>query len=329
MSCRALVPVIAFVAFAVVGGSTLGCGAADESPPSPAASSGSEESAGATAVPDLSSGEACTHHQPERQVFWGDLHVHTGISMDAYMFGTRLRPAEAYAFARGDEVGTRPYDENGEPTTRLRLERPLDFAAVTDHASNFGGVSLCTTAGSAVYDSETCHLYRSPIDLTVGDLARVVREIQQRTGVGLTSMEVCGENGDACRDAAVGVWQETRDAAAAYDDDSASCSFTTFVAYEYTATPNLTKIHRNVIFRNDRVPELPVSYDDQPSAIGLWRDLKEQCLDAGTGCDVLAIPHNPNLSNGHMFALDYEGENDPAAQAEIARLRAAWSPSSR
>ena len=297
----------------------LACGADEPTPETPAESV-------ATSEPAPHPAAACENHQPLRQVFWGDLHVHTGVSMDAYMFGTRLRPADAYAFARGEPVRLPPLDENGEPTREVRIDRPIDFAAVTDHASNFGGVSLCTTPGSATYDSEFCVSYREPIELASRPLREIVEEIQRRSVDGLASFEVCGENGERCVAAAGDVWQETQEAAAVWNDETIACGFTTFVAYEYTATPNLTKIHRNVIFRNATVPPLPISYADQPSAIGLWRDLRSQCIDAGTGCDVLAIPHNPNLSNGNMFAIEYGDAETIEEQAEVARLRAEMEP---
>ncbi len=278
------------------------------------------------ASPGSTDGARCQSHQPDRQVFWGDLHVHTAVSMDAWMFGTRPRPADAYRFARGEAIGIGPRDAEERPVREVRLERPLDFAAVTDHASGSGGVKLCTTPGSAVYDSDACRAYRSPLQVQGRPLAEIVKDIRQRTDVGLASPAVCGEDGARCRAAMGDVWQETQRAAAAWNDASPACAFTTFVAYEYTATPNLTKIHRNVIFRNTTVPPLPISYDDEPTAIGLWRELRRQCLDAGTGCDALAIPHNPNLSNGNLFAIEYGDAQTPEEQAEIARLRAGLEP---
>ena len=263
----------------------------------------------------------CRDHDADRQAFFGDLHVHTAVSMDANLFGTRLRPADAYRFARGEEVAI---GINGDRPTKI--DRPLDFAAITDHASNFGGVSLCTKPGSPSYDTPSCRRYRSPLDITQMGLAEVVKQMRVRVSEGIENAEVCGENGERCRTAEVDVWKETQAAAATFNDDSDACAFTTFVAYEYTATPELTKIHRNVIFKNATVPERAISYAAQPSAIGLWRDLRAQCRDAGTGCDVLAIPHNPNLSNGNMFDLEYEGVTNPKEQAEIARLRASMEP---
>ncbi len=315
-------PLLLLLSAALLG--PFGCEGDKSSTPAPDA----QETA---AAPSPAEPASCESNEPLRQVLWGDLHVHTGISMDAYMFGTRLRPTDAYRFARGEAVTIGPFGD-GTPAREVRIERPLDFAAVTDHAANFGGVSLCSTPGSAVYDSEFCTSYRKPLDLTGGgttqraDLRDVVRAIQERAGDALASFEVCGENGDLCREAAFGVWQETQDAAAQFDDGAPQCSFTTFIAYEWTYTPELTKIHRNVIFRNDTVPALPIDSATQPSAIGLWRDLREQCTDAGTGCDVLAIPHNPNLSNGHMFALEYGDAETTEEQAEVARLRAAMEP---
>ena len=275
----------------------------------------------ASPAPAAAGETRCRDHDPQRNVYWGDLHVHTAISMDANVFGTRLRPADAYRFARGEEVAL------GLNADRpVRIERPLDFAAITDHASNMGGVSLCQTPGSPSYDSPNCVDYREPIAIAGSAIADVVKRMRAKVSRGLDTPAVCGEDGALCLEGARTAWQETRQAAADANDTSLACEFTSFVAYEYTATPNMTKIHRNVIFRNATVPELPISFDAQPSAIGLWRDLETQCTKAGTGCDVLAVPHNPNLSNGHMFGLEYEGLSDPEEQAEVARLRAAMEP---
>ncbi len=265
---------------------------------------------------------ACEARDPLRRVFWGDLHVHTGLSMDAQMFGTRLRPDDAYRFARGESLDVLRVG-GGEPEA-WQIERPLDFAAVTDHAMNFGGMRLCTTPGTPVYDSAGCRQYREPF--VPGGLSEGVREIFGRMRL-LLSPSICGADGRLCREAAADVWRETIESAERWNDGAPDCGFTTFVAYEYTATPEgRTKVHRNVIFRNATVPELPVSYADEPTAVGLWRQLRRQCLDAGTGCDALAIPHNPNLSNGQMFTIEYPEGSTREQQIELARLRAGMEP---
>jgi hypothetical protein len=268
----------------------------------------------------------CASHTPERRALFGELHVHTGASMDANLFGTSTRPADAYRFARGEAVELPALGADVAART-MRIERPLDFAAVTDHASGFGGVKLCTDPGSDVYESDACKLYRKPIELTGEvNLRAVIRELTSRVGADLESEAVCGDDGSRCRDAMGTVWQEMQQAAAAWNDASDECAFTAFVAYEYTATPELTKIHRNVIFRNENVIDYPISYTEEPSAIRLWQRLQAECNEAGTGCEVLAIPHNSNLSNGHMFAIEYGEAQTKSEQAEIARLRGSLEP---
>src|SRR5262249_7982214 len=89
-----------------------------------------------------------------RSAFFGDLHVHTRFSADAHIFGTRTGPRDAYAFARGAELPIADDDE--QQTRRARIERPLDFTAVTDHSEFFGEVLLCSTPGSPVYDIDMC-----------------------------------------------------------------------------------------------------------------------------------------------------------------------------
>jgi hypothetical protein len=266
-------------------------------------------------------GDGCPDRDPLRRVFFGDLHVHTARSMDAFVFGTRVTPDDAYRFARGEPLELGPFDAQGRGTRPVRLARPLDFAAVTDHSEYFGGTRLCALPDSPLHDSPVCQDYRGPfVSAAGGGLAQAVREIFRRNEL-LSSAELCGADGSACRDAGREVWQEMQDAAARALDP---CRFTSFVAYEYSAMPEYTKVHRNVIFRNTQVPPLPISSLDEPQAEGLWRRLRAECNDAGSGCEALAIPHNPNLSNGQMFAVESSAPRE--RRAELARLRASMEP---
>ena len=95
----------------------------------------------------------CERRSALREVFFGDLHVHTGYSFDASMFEVRTTPADAYRFARGEPVAL-----SGGRT--LRIDRPLDFAAVTDHSEFLGEVEICATPGAAGFDSAACQSAR-------------------------------------------------------------------------------------------------------------------------------------------------------------------------
>lgn len=105
--------------------------------------------------------EPCADRDPLRRPFYGDLHVHTGVSMDAQLHGTRTTPDDAYRFAKGEEVALAPFDEQGRAERLARLDRPLDFAAVTDHAEWMAETALCLDPASAVYDTRSCRIYRS------------------------------------------------------------------------------------------------------------------------------------------------------------------------
>ena len=119
--------------------------------------------------------------------------------------------------------------------------------------------------------------------------------------------QICGEDGALCREYAKGPWHEMIAAAEAAYDRSEECKFTALIGYEYTGTPGLSNIHRNIIFRNDNVTELPVSFVEAPRDHMLWKELDVQCTGE---CSYLSIPHNSNLSNGRMFALLQAGEHD-------------------
>jgi hypothetical protein len=253
----------------------------------------------------------CTHRDSERQAFWGELHVHSSLSMDAWLWDVRNGPDETYRFAKGEETFLPPLDESGNPTRAARLERPLDFAALTDHASFQGEVALCSRPNSPRYDSEACRTFRAetPIEESpLGDfgvrMSVLARALDPTSTLTTRNAELCGDSdGDACRASMKTVWEEQQAAAERHYDRSEKCRFTSLHAYEYTATPGLAKVHHNVIFRNAVVPASPIAWVDEPDVYGLWQDLSEQCLEAGTGCDVLTLPHNSNLSNGNMFAI--------------------------
>ena len=126
--------------------------------------------------------------------------------------------------------------------------------------------------------------------------------------------------------AASAPWSEMQDAAEQHYDRSADCVFTTFVGYEWTGMERYSggNLHRNVVFRNAQVPELPVTFIDEPRAENLWRRLDEQCNQAEGRCDSLAIPHNSNLSAGQMFS----GLRDDGSEmnADYARRRQRFEP---
>lgn len=259
----------------------------------------------------------CSNYSAERRVLFGDLHVHTAYSFDAYTWDVRTTPADAYRFARGTPIALPPLDAAGNGTRLARIDRPLDFAAVTDHSEFLGEVSLCSTPGSAVYDTLTCQNFRRGFAESQLDFgARLSVRRPQRAS------DVCGSDWQRCIETAGDVWERIRGAAAqAYEP----CQFTTFVAYEYTNALAGSTLHRNVVFANDRVPP-PVSVFEQSTPQGLWRELERVCKQQIPECDVIAIPHNSNESTGRMFAVEYPGAASVEQQREQAALRARLEP---
>ena len=277
-------------------------------------------------APGLTPRTACAVHEPLRRALFGDLHVHTSYSMDAFLFDTRTTPDDAYRFARGDAISIAPLDDRGRGTYSVKLERPLDFAAVTDHAENFGSTARCTRPDSPAWSSESCRTYRGERPGEAIPRSGIQARYVIARMLAATADEVCGSDGRACRVAGGDVWREMIDVAEKHYDRSAACSFTSFAAYEYGLTPKLSKVHRNVIFRNERVLDDPIHAEMETNPVHLWRRLRRECIEDRPGCDVLAIPHNSNLSDDRMFALDYDGARDRVAERRIARLRSAMEP---
>ncbi|MEC7521488.1 MAG: DUF3604 domain-containing protein [Myxococcota bacterium] len=259
----------------------------------------------------------CRDRDPLRRPFFGDLHVHTAVSFDANAYGTRTRPRDAYRFARGEAIGLPPHDPSGAPTRTVQLDRPLDFAAVTDHAEFFGEIDICSDPSSPGYDSTTCRTYRE------GDSAAPdYGELTNLLLMPRTVARVCRVHPELCRERDLAVWQEVQDAAEDFQDRTEACAFTTFVGYEWTGSAGGTNLHRNILFRGRSVQRVPVSYLDAPTPDELWSRLEATCLDTGTPCDLLSIPHNGNLGGGRMFVPTTEDGTpyDAAQAARRARL---------
>ena len=267
--------------------------------------------------------EPCADYQPLRKPLFGDTHVHTSYSFDAATQNTRGTPADAYRFAKGETIGLQPYDAKGKALRSEKIDRPLDWTAVSDHSEMLGEVRSCLTKGELGYDSDACWFMRNlgPMAMLFGARVLLARE----------RFQFCGENGELCATTHADVWRDIQKAAEDAYDRSSKCEFTSMVAYEWTASVgNGENLHRNVIFRNERVPSHAMSWVDTPSAYHLWLGLEKSCVSAGTGCDVLTIPHNSNISgDGLMFAsgkLRSGADKDVEVDAQEARMRQRYEP---
>jgi hypothetical protein len=263
----------------------------------------------------------CLDQNPQNNAYFGDLHVHTALSNDGYSFGARNRPDDAYRFAFGKGAVTLPIEAGNQTDTRsVTIDRPLDFMAVTDHAEFMGEQTLCFDPDSGVADADFCAAFKDGAGRNPKLLSQIFSPFSSR------DEDVCGEDGERCKEAILIPWAETIDAAEKWNDISSECERTAFIAYEYSSHRLGSNLHRNVIFRGTAVPERPISYLDAHREWRLWEILEKECLNSDTGCDVVSIPHNSNISNGRMFAVDYAGASSEEAQAARAQLRIKLEP---
>jgi hypothetical protein len=249
-------------------------------------------------------------HFPTRPYF-GDTHLHTGFSMDAGAFGCRLSPRDAYRFARGEQIMA----SSGQPA---KLSRPLDFLVVADHSDNMGFFT---------------DLFAGKPELLASPMGRKWYDMIQTGKGGEAALEIIGmfSQGTFPKELVYfpgtrgyrGAWQETIDAAEAYN---APGRFTAFIGFEWTSLDKGNNLHRNVIFRDngDRASLvepytcIPPLGSTNPIDLWKWMDAYEK----KTGGSVLAIAHNGNLSNGTMFPIvESFGK---AIDRDYAEQRAKW-----
>ena len=240
------------------------------------------------------------------KVLFGDTHLHTAVSVDAGTMN-RLGQEDAYRFARGEEV----VSTGG---LRAKLSRPLDWLVISDHAEMYGLMPkllagdpdiLATEQGGRWYKE----LHSNDRDRIFDTAMEIVASLQEP--------EPPFRSKRLVRDA----WREYTALADRYNEPG---RFTAMIGYEYTTRGGFN-LHRNVLFRGDAATAnqtAPFSQFDSQNPEDLWRELEK--FENESGADVLAIPHNGNLSNGLMFS-DKTNAGKPLTK-DLAALRARIEP---
>ncbi len=223
---------------------------------------------------------------PLKDAYFGELHLHTAYSLDAYIFGNTMNdPSTAYRFAKGETVKL----PTGVPK---RIKKPLDFAAITDHAEALGEYEVCTNPEMENYNSDTCKGIRNGDMQPFQDIFAGLAVSPPKRQVG-----ICGKDGASCLDAIEGPWLRIQQAA---NDHYEPGKFTSFVAFEFSANAPEGKggmMHRNVIFKSAEVPDTVFSaFEGTGEDLHRW--LEKHCSG---DCSVLTIPHNPNFYWGRLY----------------------------
>jgi hypothetical protein len=296
MKTRNRAAVVRYVVPAAVVGVLVGGGAiakALRGEPAPAATDHAKPAAAAPAA-------QLPGHNPDRNAYFGDLHVHTSISNDAYIFNVRRTPDDAYRFGRGETIG-----HASGYLVRL-AGGPLDFVAVTDHAEFMSAIREAGNPDSPLSKLEFSKGLMSP---NPDDIQKAFTAFNRARRDGTLPKEYADPS------IVSRAWREVQDAAARNNQPG---RFTTLVGYEYTAASTGRNLHRNVIFRGSNVPAMPYSASDSADPENLWRTMDSW---RAKGIEALAIPHNSNGSDGLMFdSVRLNGQPIDRAYAEM-RMR--------
>ena len=252
------------------------------------------------------------------QVYWGETHLHTGLSLDAGLFGNTLMPEDAYRFAKGEEIRS----STGLP---VKLGRPLDFLVVADH-SDMMGIAIDIKKGSPNIVADPAGKRWHEAFVQGGQAAgEAAFELIQSFAQFKVPEKMLADYSPGSAPFA-SVWETIVAAAEKYNEPG---RFTAFIGYEWTSVPQGNNLHRNVVLRdggNRARQVLPLT--TQPPGgttdpLDLYQWLED--YESNTGGKALAIAHNGNLSNGWLFPVDkrYSGSR---VDKEYAALRAKWEP---
>ena len=240
------------------------------------------------------------------QLYWGDLHLHTALSADSYTMGARTTPEMAYRFARGEPVTA----GNG---MALKARYPLDFLAITDHAEYLSIYALLDAEDPRLAGWKVGDAWRELLRQgKMGELTMAFSDaFQNPTPEKMAPPEVVA-----------GAW---RDVVATADRFNQPHQFTTLPGYEWTSTLSGDNLHRVVIYREglgyaDRLT--PFTSQDSKDPEALWAALARYYDE--TGGNLLAIPHNSNVSNGRLFSpVRHNGE---PFDTDYMAMRRRWEP---
>lgn len=243
-----------------------------------------------------------------QQVFWGDTHLHSSLSVDANSAGNeKLPPAEAYRFAMGEQVTA----NNGQ---QVRLNRPLDFLVISDHAEYLGLLPKIRTGDPSLQNSEGGRKILSQLKQGQKQAIRVMVDL------GLAFIE--SDNRYPTNDLSFDTWKSSSQIADQYNKPG---QFTALIGYEWTYFPKGDNLHRVVIYRDgaEKAAAMPpFSSLDGIKPEQLWAFMAE--YENTTGGEILAIPHNGNVSNGRMFTLKDSDGN--AFDKAYTQSRQRWEP---
>ncbi len=252
------------------------------------------------------------HDNPNKSLYWGDTHLHTTNSPDAFSFGARLTPDEAYRFAKGETI-----ESEG---LMIQLNRPLDFLVVADHAEGLGLANEVMARNELLMKDPLLQEWAKRLNAGATESSAVGRELINSFATG-DLPEILFDR--RVMDKVVSkIWSDYLYTAERHYQPG---SFTTLAGYEWSSLPQGNNLHRVVVFRDGydkTIQTLPLSSSLSSDPKDLWKAL--QAYEDATNGKVLAIPHNGNASNGLMFTLtDFAG--NPMTKA-YASLRSRWEP---
>jgi len=252
------------------------------------------------------------------KVYWGDTHLHTGLSLDAGLFGNTLGHEEAYRFARGEEIKS----STGQP---VKLGRPLDWIVVTDHSDMMGfAIDVQEGAPNVLANPKGKYWHEGFVQggEAAGKAAFDLITHFAQNKIPETFLKAYSPGSTAYDQ----VWDDITRTADQFNDPG---QFTALIGYEWTSVPKGMNMHRNVILRDDGqrarqvIPMVSLPPAGSPNVLDLYKWLQD--YETKTGGKALAIAHNGNLSNGAMFPTKktFFGKD---VDAHYAELRAKWEP---